>query len=206
MAINTLHQNLDERSPVIVDLDINGVRPFWSAPDSVNDCLAEAHAQLTMLAEAHDLSEAFGIEPQTRNGVLHDNGIDSMRDGIKAMALKGVARILAVAQHLGDVADYDRRQARRAGGTTPFRVAYAKFRAAEKRFNGLPRDLEEVDPAAFEREENAYGDAHDAVDFAPIADWDEFADAFEIAFAGGGNPNEEHKAKLLADVRRLRRP
>lgn len=91
-----------------------------------------------------------------------------------------------------------------AGGPSPFRQSLAKFRAAEKRFNDLPYDLEENDPAAFEREEVAYSDARDEIDAAPVANWNEFADAFEVTFADGGNPNEDHLAKLLADVRRLR--
>lgn len=88
--------------------------------------------------------------------------------------------------------------------STPFRVAQARFYAAEKRFNTLPDHLEASDPAAFKREERALFDTLGEVDRAPVASWEEFADAFEIACDGGKSlPNEDLVMKLLADARRL---
>ena len=87
---------------------------------------------------------------------------------------------------------------------TPFRLAEARYWAATKRFNSLPRGLEGDDPAAFAREEAAYLASVHEVDAAPVADWEEFAAQFDIAFDGGESlPNDALLEKLLADARRL---
>jgi hypothetical protein len=93
-----------------------------------------------------------------------------------------------------------------AGGAalTPFRIAEAQYRAATAHFTSLPRDLERTDPARYAREREAFLATVDAVDRTPAANWDEFADAFEIACDGGDSlPNDTLMFKLLADCRRL---
>lgn len=87
---------------------------------------------------------------------------------------------------------------------SPFRIAEGQYRAAVKRFNNLPEDLERSDKAAFKREEAAFLATVDAVDSASPADWNEFAAAFEIACDEGQSlPSDHLVLKLLADVRRL---
>ena len=85
-----------------------------------------------------------------------------------------------------------------------FRIAEAEYYAALNRFNALPPDLETTNPDAHAREERRFLDAVGAVDDVPVADWSEFADAFEIACDGGKLlPNEDLVMKLLGDARRL---
>jgi hypothetical protein len=87
---------------------------------------------------------------------------------------------------------------------TPFRIAEARYRAATAHFTSLPRDLERTDPARYAREREAFLAAVGAVDRTPAANWDEFADAFDIACDGGDSlPKDILVFKLLADCRRL---
>jgi hypothetical protein len=87
---------------------------------------------------------------------------------------------------------------------TPFRIAEARYKAAEKRYNEMAGDLEERDPAAFKREQETYDAALEAVDTAPCETWEEFGDAFRLAVHDGETlPNDDLIMKLLADVRRL---
>ena len=92
-----------------------------------------------------------------------------------------------------------------ANNHSPFRVAEARYYAAEARFNALPPDLELTHPSVYEQEEAALFAADDEANATPVADWREFADAFEIAMDRGQSlMNENTMYKLLADVRRLR--
>jgi hypothetical protein len=71
-------------------------------------------------------------------------------------------------------------------------------------FNNIAGKLEENDPIAFAREQEAYNTALHAVDSAPCQSWDELADAFRLAVDDGDSlPNEDLVMKLLDDVRRL---
>ena len=89
--------------------------------------------------------------------------------------------------------------------TTPFRAAQEQHRIATAIFEALPSGLEMTDPATYADRERAFLDTVRVVDATPVADWDEFADAFEIACSGGDSlPSEDLIFKLLADVRRMR--
>ena len=89
--------------------------------------------------------------------------------------------------------------------TTPFRAAQEQHRIATAIYEALPSGLEMTDPATYADRERAFLDTVRVVDATPVADWDEFADAFEIACSGGDSlPPEVLIDKLLADVRRLR--
>ena len=89
--------------------------------------------------------------------------------------------------------------------TTPFRAAQEQHRIATAIYESLPSGLEMTDPATYADRERALLDTVRVVDATPVADWDEFADAFEIACSGGDSvPSEVLLDKLLADVRRLR--
>jgi hypothetical protein len=87
---------------------------------------------------------------------------------------------------------------------TPFGQAAACYQATLARFNALPTDLEETDPDAFAREEDAYSASRDAVMAEPAESWSEFVIAFEIASGEGTCPIEHDQVtKLRADLRRL---
>lgn len=87
---------------------------------------------------------------------------------------------------------------------TPFRVAEAHYRAALAQFNDLPRDLETTDPSEYRRVEQIYLAAVDEVDTAPLADWQEFADAVEVMFDDGASyPRDLALDNIYATVRRL---
>lgn len=87
---------------------------------------------------------------------------------------------------------------------SPFRLAELHYRAAVAKFNALPGHLQQSDPDAFSREEDALTQAVRAVDSAPVEDWAEFADAFDIGCDGGASlPNDDLIMKLLDDTRRL---
>ena len=92
-----------------------------------------------------------------------------------------------------------------AAAASPFRQAQAKYFAASARFASLPRDLETSDHDRFLREESAFLQSAIAAQDAPVADWEEFADAFEISCDFGDSmPSERGVTKLLEDARRLR--
>ncbi|ALC12473.1 hypothetical protein [Sphingopyxis sp. 113P3] len=101
MATHTLHAD-----PRIVDLDIGGMKPFWSARHAAEDCLAEAHAMLTFMAAALEMSEGLGDQTfkGARNGEIYENSIRTLRDSIKAQSLNGVARLVATALHCNHIA------------------------------------------------------------------------------------------------------
>lgn len=101
MATHTTHP-----TPRIVDLDVGGMKPFYSAQESAQDCLTEAHAILTLMATAFHVSEGMGDRAFTgpMDGLLYENGIRTLRDGIKAQALHGVARLVATALYCDDLA------------------------------------------------------------------------------------------------------
>lgn len=91
-------------------------------------------------------------------------------------------------------------------GMTPFRLAEARYRAAEKHFNAIPGAFEESNPADYARETETYLASVRAVDSAPVETWEEFADAFKIACDDGASIPPEHVVmKLYADVCRLSR-
>lgn len=116
-------------------------------------------------------------------------------------ALLGGAGLAAVAVAAGATPGC---RAGQAATPTPFRIAEAREHAARRRFNNLPSGLERRDPAAYRRVEAAYLASVDAVDSAPVADWQEFADAFDFACDGGASlPTEALVYKLRADALRL---
>jgi hypothetical protein len=87
---------------------------------------------------------------------------------------------------------------------TPFRRAEARYLAASARFCSLPQRLEFDDPDAFEREQDIFNEAVEAVDEAPVANWQEFGAQFIHACDDGHSvPNEAMRKKLLADAKRL---
>lgn len=87
-------------------------------------------------------------------------------------------------------------------GDTPFRRAERFRQDALARFNALPKDLEQRDPAAFEREESRMHAACDAFERAPVCDWREFVDQFDDQ-SGDFAPTNDLILKLQADARRL---
>lgn len=78
--------------PALTDLKINGVSPFWSHRDGVDERLAEAHAILTMLADRHDM-----IGEDAEGG--------DIRHAIQSQALAGVKSLLALAVYHSDCVD-----------------------------------------------------------------------------------------------------
>jgi hypothetical protein len=99
------HVNLDT-------LVINGSKPFYDLSSSADDVLGEAHAMLTVLASAYDLSSGFGPDPRTgSDGLLYENTLESLRPAFMARALDGIARLVAVATYLNDAA-FEERAAR----------------------------------------------------------------------------------------------
>lgn len=86
--------------PSIVDLEIGGIHPFYSAGDTADACLGEAHALLTMLTSAFFLSGDVGPTAT--------NEFENLHDRVKGEALAGVARIIATAQYLRDVENQKR--------------------------------------------------------------------------------------------------
>lgn len=87
---------------------------------------------------------------------------------------------------------------------TPFRIAEARRRAADRRFDDLPNDLETTNPAAWHTEVDALIRADYEAEDAPVADWQEFAAQFTIATHDGMSLlREETLHKLLADAQRL---
>lgn len=98
--------------PDLIRLSINGVTPFWSHPNGLDERLAEAHAILTMLADRHDL-----IGEDVEQG--------DIRHEIQARAMEGVKTILALAMHHSDCAAVEHRRRRGAPGTaTASRTAW----------------------------------------------------------------------------------
>ena len=73
---------------------INGVAPFFSAGDDGDQALDEAHALLTVLAAAFEASEQL-----TKGADNPDDPIMTMRPGIFATAIEGVARLIALGQY-----------------------------------------------------------------------------------------------------------
>lgn len=94
-------------APCIVDLDIGGMKPFYSASGAAEDCLNEAHAMLTFMAAAYEISEGIGDQTITGevDGLLYENSIRTLRDTIKAQALNGIARIVATATYCNQLAN-----------------------------------------------------------------------------------------------------
>lgn len=98
MAFDHIHgQPSEQNGPVLVDLDINGVNPFWSPSDSHDECLDEAHAILTFMASAFEDAEAMG------GGIPNGGNVAELRHGIKAVSLRGVARLVAIARYCSDM-------------------------------------------------------------------------------------------------------
>ncbi|MBB4155307.1 hypothetical protein GGQ80_003227 [Sphingomonas jinjuensis] len=85
-----------------------------------------------------------------------------------------------------------------------FDKAEAEYRAAIKRFNGLPHDYERTHPEAHEREMAAMIAATQRAETAPIANWQEFARSFALATDNGeSEPGERATAHLFAALQRL---
>ncbi|WP_375403459.1 hypothetical protein [uncultured Sphingomonas sp.] len=83
---------------------------------------------------------------------------------------------------------------------SPFMAAHARYVTARDRLNAYkPTGIS--DPG-YDRIEGAYLDALRTVDTTPASTVAEFALALEIAW-DGGEPFDDLKEKLLADVRRL---
>lgn len=87
---------------------------------------------------------------------------------------------------------------------TAFDKAEAEYRAAIRRFNGLPNNYELTHPEAYEREMTAMIAVTRRIETMPIANWQEFARAFAIATDNGENePGEIATAHLFAASQRL---
>jgi hypothetical protein len=83
--------------PALADFKINGVAPFWSPGDGVDERLSEAHAILTMFADRHQLAEdLYADRPDERGDI---------REEIKARAIDGVKTLIALALYHSDCAD-----------------------------------------------------------------------------------------------------
>ena len=67
--------------PALTDLKINGVSPFWSHRDGVDERLAEAHAILTMLADRHDMigEDAEGGDSRATRSGSHRGELNNVR-------------------------------------------------------------------------------------------------------------------------------
>lgn len=110
MASAALHlQSTTDNEPRLADFRINGVAPFWSAPDNAEQCMSEAHALLTVMSAAMEDSEY--IVGQQIDAGQRDSNFGSLRASIQARAVDGVARLIALAQYSADV-DYRQRMAR----------------------------------------------------------------------------------------------
>lgn len=88
--------------PALAELRINGVTPFHSHPDGVDERLAEAYAILTLLAGAHGVCEEVS-EAQA-------DAFDNIRHEIVGRALTGVSTLIALAQYHSDCARAERRK------------------------------------------------------------------------------------------------
>lgn len=103
----TRSRNLDESTvralPRIEDLVVAGMNPFSGGePDAF---LSEAVCLLTVLSQAFDTADDIGDRPVMRSdGLQADNNLDTIRPGIIARALSGVATLVALAQHFENVA------------------------------------------------------------------------------------------------------
>lgn len=82
--------------PLLTDVKINGVTPFWSHRDGVDDRINEAHAILVMLADRHDQ-------------IGEDVEAGDIRHEIQSQALAGVKSLLALAMYHTDCVDAQRR-------------------------------------------------------------------------------------------------
>lgn len=95
LGAKSAHRNA-ARDCDILKLKINGVTPFLSHPDCVNDRLSEAHAFLMVLSAGFlDADDALS-DPKQRETIT------GLRPRIIAQALEGVAALVAYAQHHTD--------------------------------------------------------------------------------------------------------
>lgn len=101
--VPTAHADTPEQSaiPTLKNLRINGVSPFGSSGDGVDERLEEAHALLLVIAAGFDADEECG-----RIGI--ESSLTNLRSGIVSKALGGLATLLALAQHHNDAATAER--------------------------------------------------------------------------------------------------
>jgi len=84
-------------------LSINGMTPFSSHTEGVNERLREAHALLTILASTYGNADEYRDQPYI------EISLTTMNNSIVQSALDGVATLIALAQHHYDhVAKVDR--------------------------------------------------------------------------------------------------
>jgi hypothetical protein len=87
--------------PLLTELRINGVAPFNSIRDGRDMLIAETHALLTLLAAANDCANDAGA--------VAADALVSIRPGIIARALEGIASLIALSQHFEDCVQAERR-------------------------------------------------------------------------------------------------
>lgn len=74
-------------------LSINGMTPFHSHTEGVNERLREAHALLAILASTYGNADEYSNHPQV------EISLATMNFSFAQSALDGVATLLALAQH-----------------------------------------------------------------------------------------------------------
>ena len=86
---------------------------------------------------------------------------------------------------------------------TEFANLHALSEAAKARFNALPEDLEYTDPARFAREEQAFHEASDALDYATPANMSELVIAMEHTIGDGSTGTRDRRDRLIQHARDL---
>lgn len=183
---------------------LNGTTPFWSAADSADQCLNEAHALLTLLAGAHDVCEEITTE--------QGDAFDNLRHGIKSQALDGIAKLIAIAQYQSEVAHDERAARNSAPKWIALRDAYLTAKAdtaAHCATKCAPHDTPECEAyeAETERLANAEGAAFEALMLFPAPDAKALAFKTEVftAMTRGEEWHNGHDllSQLTTDAKRL---
>lgn len=90
---------------------INGVRQFMSPGDDADQCLDEAHALLTVLSTAFDLSEIYNGSTKPES---EEDPLETLRPFIVARAIEGVTRLIGLGRYRNDIYVSQVRASRRA--------------------------------------------------------------------------------------------
>lgn len=177
----------------IAQFTINGTTPFHCAASSADQCLAQAHALLTLLAGAHDTCQAASEDVA--------DSFDNIRHEITARALDGIASLVGFAQHFTDEAD--RKRAERKATPERWAQLVQDYETASAALaNSTATDDETTDRMA-----DAQTDAFDAMMLAPAPN--AAALAYKLAefrkITGGDSwhTGEAILAQIEADARRL---
>jgi len=86
---------------------------------------------------------------------------------------------------------------------TEFAKLHALSEAAKARFNSLPEDLEYTDPAWFAREEQAFHEASEALDYATPSNLSELVIAMEHTIGDGSTGTRDRRDRLIQHARDL---